>query len=63
MNPWTEIEKVLFIDKFLQYPKDFAKIASFLVNKDTSECICFYYDSKKYINYKVSPSICVVLLP
>ena len=51
-NPWTDIEKVIFIDKFLQYPKDFRKIGSYLVNKDTADCICFYYGSKKHINYK-----------
>jgi hypothetical protein len=53
VNPWSDIEKCIFIDKFIQYPKDFRKIASFLANKSTEECVTFYYNSKKDVNYKM----------
>lgn len=29
-----------------QFPKDFDRIASFLVNKSVSDCVAFYYDTK-----------------
>lgn len=49
---WSDIEKCIFIDKFIQYPKNFPKISSFLANRDTKDCIKFYYDSKAKIQYK-----------
>jgi len=52
VNPWTDVEKCIFLDRFLQHPKDFRKIASFLKNKTTRDCIAFYYDSKQTIPYK-----------
>lgn len=52
VNPWTDVEKCIFLDRFLQYPKNFRKIASYLKNKTTQDVIAFYYDSKKSINYK-----------
>jgi Myb-like DNA-binding domain len=36
----------------LQFPKDFRKIASFLRNKTTKDCVQFYYDSKQSVPYK-----------
>ena len=29
-NPWTDVEKCIFLDRFLQDPKNFSKIASSL---------------------------------
>lgn len=52
VNVWTDMEKCIFFDRFLHHPKDFRKIASFLRNKTTKDCIAFYYDSKKTIPYK-----------
>lgn len=49
---WSDIEKCIFVDKFMQYPKNFAKIASFLKSRSTQDCIKFYYDSKPNIPYK-----------
>ena len=49
---WTDMEKVIFVDKFIQYPKNFSKIASFLTNRTVQDCIRFYYDSKAAIPYK-----------
>jgi hypothetical protein len=52
VNPWSDIEKCIFLDRFLQHPKEFKKIASFLKNKSVHDCIAFYYDSKKTVSYK-----------
>jgi hypothetical protein len=49
---WSDMEKCIFLDRFLHHPKDFRKIASFLKNKTTKECIKFYYSSKKTVPYK-----------
>ena len=46
------MEKCIFLDRFLQFPKDFRRIASFLRNKTTKDCIAFYYDSKQAVPYK-----------
>jgi hypothetical protein len=46
------MEKCIFLDRFLQFPKDFRRIASFLRNKTTKDCIAFYYDSKQTVPYK-----------
>jgi hypothetical protein len=46
------MEKCIFLDRFLQHPKDFRKIASFLRNKSTKDCVAFYYDSKQSVPYK-----------
>ncbi|GMH51308.1 hypothetical protein TL16_g00982 [Triparma laevis f. inornata] len=53
VNPWSDIEKAIFVDKFCQWPKNFRKIGGFLRNKSTGDCIAFYYASKKFINYKL----------
>jgi len=52
-RPWTDLEKCIFLDKFLQFPKNFGKIATFLEHKTAKDCVRFYYDSKKDIDYKV----------
>ena len=52
VNMWSDMEKCIFLDRFLHHPKDFRKIASFLKNKNTKDCIAFYYDSKKTVPYK-----------
>jgi len=51
-NVWTDTEKCIFLDRFMQHPKDFRKIASFLRNKTTKDCVRFYYDSKQSIPFK-----------
>lgn len=52
-NPvWTEAEQKTFVDKFLAYPKNFRKIASFLCHKKTSDCVAFYYRNKKRLRLK-----------
>jgi hypothetical protein len=51
-NLWSDMEKCIFLDRFLQFPKDFRRIASFLRNKTTKDCVAFYYDSKQMVPYK-----------
>jgi len=51
-NKWSDLEKCIFLDKFLQYPKNFSKIAAFLLRKNAFDCTRLYYDSKHTIDYK-----------
>jgi hypothetical protein len=55
INIWSDIEKCIFLDRFLHHPKDFCKITSFLKNKSTKDCIQFYYNPKKTFPYKNMP--------
>ncbi|XP_026106456.1 nuclear receptor corepressor 1 isoform X3 [Carassius auratus] len=52
MNVWTEHEKEVFKEKFVQHPKNFGLIASFLERKCVSDCVLYYYLTKKSQNYK-----------
>ena len=54
INQWSDMEKCIYLDRFLQHPKDFRKIASFLRNKSTKDCIAFYYNSKQSVPYKAA---------
>lgn len=51
-STWTDQEKEIFREKFTEFPKDFGKIASFLEKKSVSECVRYYYLTKKKENYK-----------
>ena len=51
-NPWSDVEKVIYLEKFLQFPKEFWKIARYLRNKTTNDVVSFYYHTKHTIDYK-----------
>ena len=44
---WDKEEKDIFLEKFMQYPKDFRKIATFLPHRTTADCVMFFYKNQK----------------
>ncbi|KAJ1614709.1 MYB domain-containing protein [Cryptosporidium canis] len=49
---WTISEIRMFIEKYLMYPKDFRRIASFMEHKTIKDCIDFYYKYKYTLGLK-----------
>lgn len=47
LNVWTAAEKDIFKEKFLQHPKNFGFIASYLDRKSVGDCVQYYYLTKK----------------
>ena len=52
VNTWTDPEREIFKEKFLLHPKNFGLIAQSLERKTVSDCVQYYYLSKKTENYK-----------
>lgn len=46
-TPWSEEEKKIFMEKFIEHPKDFHQIAKFLPHRTTGDCVQFFYTNKK----------------
>ncbi|KAJ1909887.1 DNA-binding protein snt1 [Tieghemiomyces parasiticus] len=51
-GPWTHTESDVFIRKYLTYPKRFGKIARFVGSKTVTQCVLFYYRTKKHFHFK-----------
>jgi hypothetical protein len=49
---WTEREATIFHDRYLQYPKNFRKVAAFLEYKSVQDCVQFYYTKKHKLDLK-----------
>ncbi|XP_026681159.1 nuclear receptor corepressor 1 [Diaphorina citri] len=49
---WTQQEREVFRDKYIHHQKNFGLIASFLERRTPSDCVEYYYLSKKRENYK-----------
>ncbi|KAH7278003.1 hypothetical protein KP509_38G019400 [Ceratopteris richardii] len=46
-NPWSKEERMLFLEKYYLFGKDFKRIAACLEHKTVADCIEFYYRNKK----------------
>ena len=47
LRPWTQEERDIFIEKYMEFPKQFRQIASFLEHRTTGDCIKYYYRFQK----------------
>nr|XP_009406933.1 PREDICTED: uncharacterized protein LOC103989714 isoform X4 [Musa acuminata subsp. malaccensis] len=52
INPWSQDEKVVFMEMLAKYGKDFARISLSLNHKTTADCIEFYYKNHKSESFK-----------
>lgn len=53
VNPWTQTERYEFLDKYVQFGKNFRKIASFFEYKSVDDIVRFYYDNKLPLRLKL----------
>lgn len=51
-DDWTEEEQKLFIERYVETPKQWGQIAKGIPNRDFRDCILHYYRTKKEANYK-----------
>ncbi|KAF9377077.1 hypothetical protein CPB97_010433 [Podila verticillata] len=51
-DTWSEEEREIFTKRYLNYPKQFGKIAAGIEGKTASQCVLFYYREKKKIGFK-----------
>jgi hypothetical protein len=51
-SAWTDSEKAIFLEKYMLFPKQFRRIATFLPNKTVFDCVCFYYNHKHALDLK-----------
>lgn len=49
---WTEEERASFLRRYLSHPKQFGRIAEGIPGKSASDCVLYYYRTKKEVDYK-----------
>ncbi|WRT66156.1 uncharacterized protein IL334_003109 [Kwoniella shivajii] len=49
---WTAEERALFVRRYMAYPKQFGRVADGIPNKTASDCVLYYYRTKKEVDYK-----------
>ena len=49
---WTDEEHALFQRKYALYPKQFGRIAKAMSDKESTECVLYYYQHKKEVDFK-----------
>ncbi|WVW83661.1 hypothetical protein I302_105682 [Kwoniella bestiolae CBS 10118] len=49
---WTTEERAIFVRRYMAYPKQFGRIADGIPNKTASDCVLYYYRTKKEVDYK-----------
>jgi hypothetical protein len=49
---WTDEERASFVRRYLNFPKQFGRIAEGLSDKTASDCVLYYYRTKKTVDYK-----------
>ncbi|OCF60380.1 hypothetical protein L486_00013 [Kwoniella mangroviensis CBS 10435] len=49
---WTTEERAIFVRRYMAYPKQFGRIADGIPNKSASDCVLYYYRTKKEVDYK-----------
>ncbi|ORX50988.1 hypothetical protein DM01DRAFT_1337608 [Hesseltinella vesiculosa] len=49
---WNQQEMTAFMESYMQYPKQFGKIAAAIKTKTASQCVLFYYRKKTKIDFK-----------
>ncbi|KXZ52260.1 hypothetical protein GPECTOR_10g891 [Gonium pectorale] len=47
VKSWAEEERTQFMDRFLQHPKDFRKISTYLPGRSPGDCVAFFYKNQK----------------
>ncbi|CAG0878847.1 unnamed protein product [Darwinula stevensoni] len=52
ISVWSDAEKELFKERYLQHQKQFGIVASYLERKTVNDCVQYYYLSKKKETYK-----------
>lgn len=57
INPWTPAERLLFLRRFVAYPKNFRRIASAFKRKSVADVVAHYYRVKLSQSLKQLPAV------
>ncbi|WVQ99220.1 hypothetical protein IAU59_006352 [Kwoniella sp. CBS 9459] len=49
---WAPEERALFVRRYMAYPKQFGRVADGISAKTASDCVLYYYRTKKEVDYK-----------